>query len=138
MNKIFLFLFFIALFSCNNKTGKNNIIRSTKDSIEQSSNTKDVVMDSVVGYIDRSLLNGIWAENTEDNALFEIYGDSIRYVEFYNKSYLLILEGKLMNIVLDKGYISKNKILKVDQDSLILRSDYGEIVRLIRRGTVSN
>ncbi|UOY08519.1 hypothetical protein L0P88_08180 [Muricauda sp. SCSIO 64092] len=132
MNKFFFLAIIISFLSCNNKQAKSNI-NIEEDKIVQTNNDKQAKPNFVIDSIDKDLLNGIWAENEDDNALFEIEGDTIRYVEFYDTPYLLRLEDKYLNILLDEDYISKNEVLKIDKDSLVLKSEDGETVRLKRR-----
>lgn len=82
----------------------------------------------------KALLNGVWAENEEDNALFQIEGDTLRYVEHYNTPYLAFLNENYFEIrYLDNKVLSKSIILKLTKDSLILKTAAEEPLRLFNR-----
>jgi len=121
----------MLLYSCISKNKKGSSVENkvkddkviSKDTISKGKNRNTV--------INRELLYGVWAENDQDNALFEIQGDSLRYIEFSDTPYFYDLDGGF-NIHLD-GYISRNKVLKIDQDSLLLESNMGEIIKLVKK-----
>ena len=70
----------------------------------------------------KELLNGIWAENEEENANFWIKDDSIYYVDFQDDpSYCQLKEDTL---ILDSdGFLVKWIILKLTSDSLFMTND---------------
>jgi hypothetical protein len=77
-------------------------------------------------------LDGIWAENKEDNALFYIKNDSIYYLDDL-KPYHYKLINDTLTIYLD-NFISKSILVKNTNDSLLLKElETGEIIRLYNR-----
>lgn len=123
---VLIALISIIYFSCR-EVKSDNVTNYSKVTIQDSIQNKqknDLV-------INKEMLIGVWGENEHGNALFEIDSDSIRYVEFYETPYTYDLNSGL-NIHLD-GYISKNKIIKLTQDSLIIESSMEEVIRLKRR-----
>lgn len=79
-------------------------------------------------------LEGVWAEtkDTNENALFQLTGDSILYLESPEKSFFFNLKNDSMIIFLD-SFTVLNKILHLDKDSISIREDNGEIVTFYRR-----
>jgi len=124
MKKITVLLLIIAFFSCKNKSDNSSIVSNDED-------TTLVGVDK--DKIDHSFLYGVWAENEEDNAIFEIGVDSLRYVEFYNNAYYYEVKDSHLMIYLEEGYVSNNEIVKVSNDSLILKSDNEETLRFYKR-----
>lgn len=122
MKNILIIIFLIILFSCK-KENRKNANNNEEINKKQTSNIK----------IDKNLLSGVWAENEDENAIFEIKGDTLRYVEFYGTPYFYKLVGDSIKIYLENEYVSGSKILKISQDSLVLKSDDGDIIRLYRR-----
>ncbi|WP_299108942.1 hypothetical protein [uncultured Tenacibaculum sp.] len=82
-------------------------------------------------FFDKKLLEGVWAENTEENALFFVENDSITYVESLGNSYPLKLKKDTLYIHFD-GFMYKGEVLKLSQDSLVYKGE-NEIIRLYRR-----
>ncbi|WP_299314623.1 hypothetical protein [uncultured Aquimarina sp.] len=80
---------------------------------------------------DRELINGVWAEDKESNALFYIENDSIFYTGQQDKPYAIKLDKNSFSISYD-NYISKAEILKLTKDSLVYVSSKN-ITRLYRR-----
>lgn len=133
MTKRFLLIgiFGMLTYSCINKNRKESSVKN------KDHNDKIISHDTILkvkkndAVINKEMLYGVWAENDQDNALFEISGDSLRYTEFYDTPYFYDLDGGF-NIHLN-GYLSRNKILKIDKDSLLFESDMGEIIKLVKR-----
>lgn len=85
--------------------------------------------------IDKKLLNGVWAENEDENALFAIRGDSLFYVEDLENPCLIKIKSDTLIWTLKDGYIIKDKILKLTKDSLILyNTEFGDTLKLYNRG----
>lgn len=78
----------------------------------------------------RKLLEGIWAENEESNALFEIKGDSLYYFEDPNPVFYEVVDDSFKIYIEGKSFASK--ILKLSSDSLV-RIEYEKVVRLYKR-----
>jgi len=115
----FLLLFFLAC-SPEKKIKKAHIRNHNQKSIKN---------------INRNLLNGIWAENQEDNAIFAIQGDSLYFTE--DIKHPCFIEIKLDTLIthLKDGYIVKDRIVKLSKDSLILYNyNFKELTKLYNRG----
>lgn len=73
--------------------------------------------------IDKYLLNGIWAENIDDNAMFYIENDSIHYFDSTDQpSYFIDLSDDVLSIYYD-DFTFKGKVLKLSKDSLVYESE---------------
>lgn len=123
----------------NNKFKDSTNIIFYKDSIgNYKMANKDSIYSSGIKvkqkHFDYRLLNGVWAENEEDNALFQIENDTLRYVEYYDTPYLVSLkENHLLIKYLDNKVLSESEILKITRDSLILKTDEIEPLKLFNR-----
>ncbi|PHS10006.1 MAG: hypothetical protein COA88_02965 [Kordia sp.] len=77
--------------------------------------------------IDKSLLNGVWAENIDDNAMFYIENDSIHYFDSIDQpAYPIDLSGDILSIYYD-GITFRWKVLKLSNDSLVYESEKNKI-----------
>lgn len=114
-----ILLIAIVGFTCKNDTIlKKNNIQNIGKQVENKTYSKH-------------LLNGVWAENEDENALFYIDNDSIYYVEHQDTTYAIdLIENQL--IIYFEGYAAKSKILKLTSDSLIYEVDH-ETVKLYKR-----
>lgn len=127
MKNILTVLLLIFFLSC--KTEKKNV-KSTQN---QNSHKKDISIsnnESQVKKINKSLLNGIWAENIDENALFFIENDSIYYLDNQDIPFYIEFKDDSFSVHYD-NFISNVKIKKLDNDSLVYKSDSG-ITRLCR------
>ena len=108
MKKIFIKIILIGVFliACQ---GENNVNKKMQYNAELH-----------VKKIDKKLLNGVWGVSPNENAVFEISKDSIRYVEFYDKPYYFKIKNDTFIIFFDDGYLNKNIIRKLTKDSLVL------------------
>ena len=81
----------------------------------------------------KELLNGIWAENEEENANFWIKDDSIYYVDFQDDlSYCHLNEDTL--ILDNNGFLVKWIIHKLTSDSLIMTNNLiDDTIKLYKR-----
>ncbi len=114
-----LVLFFLAC-SPEKKINKAHIKNHTQKSINN---------------INRNLLNGIWAENQEDNAIFAIQGDSLYFTEDIEHPCLIEVKSDTLITHLIDGYIVKDKIVKLSKDSLILYNyNFKDSTKLYNRG----
>ncbi len=104
------------------------ILVACKETKEKESST--VEQDKVQVTFDKKLLNGVWAENQEDNALFYIENDSIYYMDSQDKPYSLEFGGSYFSVHYD-DYTSKAELLKLTEDSLVYNST--NTIRLCRR-----
>lgn len=83
--------------------------------------------------IKNNKLEGIWANSNDsnENALFEIVGDSIFYLESPDKGYFFHIHKQLMTIQFE-NYLLNQTIVKVNKDTLVIDRD-GEIEIYFRR-----
>ena len=77
------------------------------------------------------LIEGIWAENEEENALFLIEKDSIFYFDSDERVYYEYKNDSLQ--IYYDGYTAKNLVNKLNQDSLVFTTESGYVNRLYRR-----
>jgi hypothetical protein len=105
----------IVLLSCSNVT-------TTETTVQSKENVDDRTR----------LLQGVWAFNEEENALYEISGDSIYYVEHSEAMIPYNLVRDTLEIMYD-GFSTKNIIQKLTNDSLVFKTEIGEVNRLYRR-----
>ena len=125
MRKIGIFLLIIFYVSCK-KAKNNEEIKSNQQKVIVESNKENDFLDNVkkplmVNYLKKDFI-GIWAENKEENALFEITKDSIHYVESYDNPYFFEIKEDTLVIHFEENYLVKLKILKINKDSLIYQS----------------
>jgi hypothetical protein len=80
----------------------------------------------------KNYLQGVWAENPNDNALFQIVNDSIYYTEHMDTPVSYKINGDTLIILYD-GLTTKNLILKLDADNLVFRTEDNSINRLYKR-----
>ena len=121
MKRIILFL--LALIALNSKTNPVSMVPKTDD--------KGIIKNKPVQPT-ISLLQGIWAENEEENAIFFIKGESLYYVEDQGTAVPIQLRNDTLIIYYD-GLTTYDKILKLGSDSLILSNEFDEIIRLYKR-----
>ncbi|MGB3464016.1 MAG: hypothetical protein WBA74_02045 [Cyclobacteriaceae bacterium] len=131
MRSIFKTFLFIVLFGCSNGTTENksksaDLSVSKQDKIENQSQQDSSSRFS----LDIKLLQGVWAESEDQNALFTIKGDSLYYFEDPKPVYYELTDDTLK--ILIEGEFYSSKILKLSSDSLI-RKEYGNVVRLYKR-----
>ncbi len=81
---------------------------------------------------DKSLLNGIWGANEEDNAFYRIKGDSVYYLDAPNVGYYVEMRNNSLIYHLD-GVKPDFKIIKLTKDSLVMKNFVGDIIRLHNR-----
>jgi hypothetical protein len=75
--------------------------------------------------------DGVWAEDTEANALFTIKGDTVVNFEHGDRMYFKVVGDTML---IDYGdSIGKHLILKHTQDSLVLQNEDKSITRLYKR-----
>lgn len=104
--------------------------RINKDiiSLEQKDGNKE--KDSIMSK--QYLIQGIWAENKNENAIFYIENDSLTYMENLGNTLYYRLMGDTLFIHGDM--LVKYFIVKLNNDSLWLKTDfYDEITKLYKR-----
>jgi hypothetical protein len=122
----YYFLLIIISISCvrhdNASKAKSLVVNNSRDTI---------VTDNAMN-IDLKNIEGIWAKNEQENALFQIKGDSIFYLE-HPESKVTYETNKDTFIIFYDGLTTKNKILKLDTDSFIFETEVNYINRLYKR-----
>ncbi len=102
-------------FACINSNSNNNkqAIETAGTYLSKNKIEKDTLCqtDSI-----KALLNGVWAENVDENALFEIINDSLYYLEDFENPVGIEIQK---NAFVIKGSVPvKCEILKLTTDSL--------------------
>jgi hypothetical protein len=100
----------------NNETEKEFILQRLK---------------SIKKKINFNYLNGIWAENLNENSLFKITGDSLTYTDSFETYYISM---KADTILIDyRDWIYKGIVTQLTEDELIIEDiDDKENLKLIR------
>lgn len=124
------------LASCVNPSKKSNLQENKVDIISSTKKNSTLNPNNIEKEVfNKSFLIGIWAEKKEDDAWFWIQKDSIVFVEHPESYYGYDLIEDTLLVFLYDGDVSKSKVLKLTNDSLILKSNYG-LSRLYRRNNV--
>lgn len=120
MNKIIFYTKFLSIIciavSCN--MNPNNISQSEK---VQDTLTKQKIANKTLSF---ELLQGIWAENEKENALFFIKNDYLYYTEDQSHPISIKLNNDTLIIMGDVP--SHCKILKLTKDSLWFIDEYNK------------
>lgn len=82
--------------------------------------------------VNPELLVGVWQENPDEDAVFELSADSVFYPSHPDRSYAYTLRHDTLIFHLD-GYTDLSVIRKLTADSLVLVSPYGDTLVLTRR-----
>ncbi|QNL20549.1 hypothetical protein HZR84_00810 [Hyphobacterium sp. CCMP332] len=80
----------------------------------------------------KSQLIGVWGEQGEENALFQISNDSIYYFDHMDNPLAYELKEGVLAINYS-GQILKNKIVKLNSDTLQFINPSGEHIKLYKR-----
>lgn len=113
MKRIVLYIYLLSfgciLLSCNMYQNKDvNQSGKAIDSIEVNTTGANI--------LSIEALQGVWAENEEENAIFYIKGDSLYYTESQENPIFIKLQG---DTLLMMGDVPVNcKIIKLTSDSL--------------------
>jgi hypothetical protein len=114
--KLIAFCFLmVLLMGCANRSKETQQINFTEK--QQAINKQD--------------LNGIWAISEDENASFRIKGDSMYFLEDTFPCFIELRFDTLITYY--DGLITKDKIIKLDQDSLVLFNEVNEYIRLKKR-----
>jgi hypothetical protein len=112
--KYFSLILIFPMMSCNNASK----LREKKDTIKVE--------------ISVTCLEGVWAENKEDNALFYIKGDSIYYLE--SMKHPLFCKLNRDTLIINGEVMTKFYIKKLTIDSLWFSTNfYDEVTKLYKR-----
>lgn len=79
-----------------------------------------------------TLIEGVWAYTPDNDALFSIERNAIYYPSHPDEKVYYTFKSDTLKIIY-KGFIKKNKVLKLDNDSLVFLTEIGHINRLYRR-----
>lgn len=115
------FYYLIILAACSNpKNGKLSYDQNDESFVKNRNE-----IDSM------KTLQGIWAEDSISSAYFLVKGDSIQSVDDVSGLYCYIRKDTLV-VNYDWG-IMKYRILKMSNDSLLVRNEDNSIVKLYKR-----
>lgn len=95
-------------------------------------NANDSAAVQIKNTIDAKYIEGVWAKNEKENALFEIKGDSIFYVEHPDNPVTYKIANDTF-IIFYEGLTTRNRIIKLDADSFVFKTETDYINRLYRR-----
>ncbi|NOX85165.1 MAG: hypothetical protein GXO86_04235 [Chlorobi bacterium] len=128
--KYLLFVVLLVFAGCGPQTKTIQENKNNKEAIlienKESEQKKDVVLSK------QSLIQGVWAENEDGNALFNIEKDSLYYLESQNKPLYYNLIGDTLFVYGD--VLTKFYIVKLNKDSLWFKTNfYDEITKLYKR-----
>ena len=127
------FLLIFLFFSCKKENRSNDSPDTTQFEITERESKEKSAIERVnqSKSFNKELLNGVWAEDKEGNALFYIEEDSIHYFEYENKAFPININIDTLLIKFD-NYKFKGKILTLSNDSLIYEAD-SKIISLYKR-----
>jgi hypothetical protein len=113
--KLYIFILNIILFtSCYSQTTNEKINKTRGDTTLSKR------------------LEGVWAKNEKDNALFFIKDDSLYYIEDQNHPVSLTIKED--TFIINGDLPAKCKILKLTKDSLWFKDEFNaNITKLYRR-----
>jgi hypothetical protein len=93
---------------------------------------RKIVSKGSVDKIDKTLLTGIWGVSKDENASFQFKKDYVYYIDS-NTKLKYTLKGNVLTYYENNAITFKEIILKLDQDSLVLKdSELEEINRFVR------
>jgi len=112
----------IVVLKHENKNDKEATLLENKESEQK----KDTVLSK------QNLIQGVWAENEDENALFNIEKDSLYYLENQDEPLYYSLIGDTLFVHGD--VLTKFYIVKLNKDSLWFKTNfYDEITKLYKR-----
>lgn len=128
MKKIILFISVLSIFTLYFNCVRTNTQK--EDNVQKSTHVQ--LVNTIPKEINLSEIDGIWAENTYENANFWIKNDSMYFIEDRKNP----LSIKITNDTLITYYgdmTTYDAILKLTTDSLILKNEFGKIIKLYKR-----
>jgi len=128
MMKYILVIVIFFIYSCKTEKKKVNSVPVINDTVDMKTDISNQNFQQ--NNVDYSLLNGVWGENKNENALFYIDKDSIYYIDHQDNPYYIEKRDDSLLIHID-DLIYRMKIKKLDTDSLILKS-MTDTIRLYR------
>lgn len=136
MNKGLLILVTLFCLSCDLSNKQETKDKSLLNAEGSTTESDGFINEDSIGKTSltepKEMLQGIWAEGEDENAAFIVEADSILYFESEVKNKYEIRQDTL-TIHYGKGVIIKNHILKLTNDSLIYKTETGDIIRLSKR-----
>jgi hypothetical protein len=141
---IYLSAIIFPLFvSCRNQNSSDYKSYNQKDTVSYTGNIVDYMEGTIIEekilsdtleeqiIAGEDLLEGIWAENEEENAKFWIKGKQIQYFEYENWFDYLFKDDTIT--VFEEGHtFISYKVIKLSKDSLILQAEE-YIINLYKR-----
>jgi len=118
MKKLVVFFIAVLLLSCNTDNEKDIKYRN-------------IQMSKVV--IDTSLLEGVWAENEDDNANFYIKDGAMYTVEDQDVPIKIEVVGDTLITFYSDDMMTKDYIKRLTTDSLILVNTFNDTLKLYKR-----
>ena len=82
----------------------------------------DTALDVLTNEEKQKAIQGIWAENKEDNAWYWIKNDSVFFVEQQDKPIPYEFKNDTLFMIFE-GYISKDRVIRLTLDSLWIEAD---------------
>jgi len=130
MKIIYILLLCFFVFSCNHGGALDQGDQKAEDikTISDSSNKFDYSISLTKDEI-LNLMQGVWAENEQYNALFFIQNDSLFYIEDQDKPNKLTFYSN--NFIINGDIPVKCKILKISKDSLIYIDEFNDEVTFL-------
>jgi hypothetical protein len=141
---LFISLIFCVLISCNKKSVGKNESLSIKDTFVNNEELKDTITDKKIVNVklekknanNLKMLSGIWGEEGE-NASWIINGDTLQYfediengnIEYHKIDYK---NGVITILYGENDTLTQYKILKLTTDSLIIQTEAGIIIKMIK------
>jgi len=141
---LFISLIFCVLISCNKKSVGKNESLSIKDTFVKKEKLKDTITDKKIVNVELEkknannlkMLSGIWGEEGE-NASWIINGDTLQYfediengnIEYHKIDYK---NGVITILYGENDTLTQYKILKLTTDSLIIQTEAGIIIKMIK------
>lgn len=119
----------LAFIACQS----SNTFNKQSEQIKSKETKDDTETNSIIKKIEQNPLNGIWAENQNDNALFRISNDSLYYLEDIENPVSIEYNGG--NFFVINGSVPvKCEIIKLNNDSLWYLDEFNEdTTKLYRR-----
>jgi hypothetical protein len=128
--KYIIFIAIIIVVACKPTASRNQSIRNdTIDSTIIKSSVSRVFQEKDINTAE---INGIWAKNEDDNAVFWVENDSLYPLEHPDRPAKLEFKGDTLYTYYD-GLTTKDIIIKLNSDSLVLLNEFDKIIKLYKR-----
>jgi len=148
-NLLFISLIFFVLISCNKKSINSNEIIAKTDTVVNNKHLDTITENKIVNVElekqnanNLKMLSGIWGEEGE-NAAWIIKDDTLQYFEDmenqnYDEFYKITYKNALLTILYNKNEtLTQYKVIKLTNDSLIIQTLKGNIIRMNKFGDVT-